>query len=262
MCYSPKDMPPDPPGGARPATGEDLVLTSADGTRFAAFAARASFPEQPQAAVLIYPDVRGLHNFYKELALRFAGQGIHAVALDYFGRTAGLTSRDDSFEFMPHVQQIEFPSFLADVRASLDYIRTMTPVPQGVFTLGFCMGGSLSLLTATQPDLDLAGAIAFYSGFSRKFAGFDRTTLDAAVDIAYPVLGLYGGTDQGIPMSAIDELDRNLDTAGVTHELLVYPDAPHSFFDRKATEFAADSADAWTRVLTFIQNETKARAQA
>jgi carboxymethylenebutenolidase len=160
---------------------------------------------------------------------------------------------------MPHVAQIQYPTFLLDVHAALSYlhdhaISSGAPTP-AIFTCGFCMGGSLSLLTAAE-DLPLSGAIAFYSGFSRRFPGAEEPTLDRATSTRIPVLGLYGGTDQGIPPEQVEQLDKNLTTAGVPHEIKIYEGAPHSFFDRKATEFAEASADSWTRTLNFIHNNT------
>ena len=117
MCYDDNARPPMPDGANGKAQGEDLVLTSSDGTQFAAYEAR---PEHSIGArVVIYPDVRGLHQFYKELALRFAEVGVTALAIDYFGRTAGLTSRDDSFDFWPHVQQLQIPNLFSDVAVAL-----------------------------------------------------------------------------------------------------------------------------------------------
>jgi carboxymethylenebutenolidase len=249
MCYDDNARPPDPPGATGTARGEDLVLTSADGTSFAAFAAH---PDQPTGAqILIYPDVRGLHQFYKELALRFAEVGIAAVAIDYFGRTAGLTGRDESFEYMPHVQELTLDNIFADARAGLAYLRQGAGAGQPTFITGFCIGGTLTLYSATQAEFHLAGAIPFYSGFRRAMDP-RGTALDAAPDIKVPVLGLYGGADQGIPEEQVLELDTKLTHAGIEHELVIYPGAPHSFFDRRATEFADASADAWGRVLGFI----------
>src|SRR6202035_625593 len=108
MCYDDNAHPPEPPGEKGMAHGADLVLTAADGNRFAAYIADPD--KQTDVHVVIYPDIRGLHQFYKELALRFAEAGIRAISFDYFGRTAGLTARDDSFEFMPHVQQLRIPT--------------------------------------------------------------------------------------------------------------------------------------------------------
>src|SRR5438445_9276676 len=103
MCYADEARPPRPPvvaGGAEDAG--DLTLHSADGTEFMAYHARAAVPNG--AGIVILPDVRGIHEFYKELARRFAEAGVHAIAIDYFGRTAGLAARDESFEFRPHVE--------------------------------------------------------------------------------------------------------------------------------------------------------------
>jgi carboxymethylenebutenolidase len=247
MCYAPDASPPDAPVAKRAAQGEELVLTTDNGVQFAAYYARAD--KSDGAQVLIYPDVRGLHHFYKQLALRLAEAGVEALAIDYFGRTAGLEPRDESFDHMAHVQQITLPQFFEDVSAALKYLRAGNGKP--TFVLGFCMGGALTLLTGTQ-NFPIAGLIPFYSGFTRVFPGAQGTTLELASQIHYPVLGLYGGADQGIPTSAVEQLDRELDKAGVEHELLIYPGAPHSFFDRKYEEFAEASADAWRRVLTFI----------
>jgi len=249
MCYEDKDRPPAPPTHAGEAHVKELVLTASDGNRFTAFVAEPSAPTSSQ--IIIYPDVRGLHGFYKDLALRFAETGVRALALDYFGRTAGVTARDDSFEFMPHVQQLTASTIFLDAQAALDYLRQAEDAAQPVFVVGFCMGGSLSLLSATQ-DFDLAGVIAFYAGMSRDFGGYG-TALDKAAEVKYPALGLFGGADPGIPTAQVEELDSRLDQAGVPHEIVIYPDAPHSFFDRKATEYADASADAWRRMLAWIK---------
>jgi carboxymethylenebutenolidase len=248
MCYDDEARPPEPPGAKGTAHGEDIVLTSQDGNRFAAYIAQ---PDQPAGAqILIYPDIRGLHQFYRELALRFAESGIRAVALDYFGRTAGLTPRDESFEYRSHVQLLQLANFFLDVQAALDYLHTAQNVPATTFTVGFCLGGTFSLLTGTQ-NFDLAGVIAFYAGLSRNFGG-GKTVLELTDTIHYPVLGLFGGADQAIPVSDVKRLDEALDKTSVEHDIIIYPDAPHSFFDRRSADYADASSDAWKRVLTFI----------
>ncbi len=70
MCYTPNDRPPDPPGTPAEATGQDLVLTSSDGTQFAAYLAHPASPTTQHTNILIYPDIRGLHQFYKEPPMR------------------------------------------------------------------------------------------------------------------------------------------------------------------------------------------------
>jgi carboxymethylenebutenolidase len=254
MCYDDNARPPIPPGANGHAHGEDLVLTASDGNRFAAYFAR---PDRPSGAqILIYPDIRGLHQFYKELALRFAEAGVTALAFDYFGRTAGLTARDDSFEFMPHVQKLQIPSIFSDVSSALAYLQSDGGQNRSTFTVGFCMGGSLSFITGTA-EFDLAGVIGFYAGMSRNFGGAG-TLLDQAEKIHYPALGLFGGADQGIPASDVNTFDEKLKKAGVEHEIVIYPGAPHSFFDRRAEQYAEASADSWKRVLSFIRAHSSA----
>src|SRR2546421_12846436 len=137
MCYSDDARPPLPPIGGAAADQGDLHLTSADGARLMAYFARASEPTG--AGMVILPDVRGLHDFYKELAQRFAEAGIDAVAIDYFARTAGDGPRDESFEWQPHIQQSTPEAVAQDVRAAVEFLRS-GPMGGGrpVFTRRFC----------------------------------------------------------------------------------------------------------------------------
>ncbi|NJN17318.1 MAG: dienelactone hydrolase family protein [Oscillochloris sp.] len=248
MCYQVTDRPPLPPVATMPAQSTDLELTAADGNRFAA---RLALPDAaPLAQVLVLPDVRGLHGFYQDLADRFASVGVAALALDYFGRTAGITPRDEGFDFWPHVHQLQLNNFFIDAVAALTHMRAATPPGTPTFTVGFCMGGTLSFLCGTQ-DFKLNGVVGFYSGFTRDF-GDGKTLLEQASLMKVPALGMFGGDDPGIPAEQTAQFDAALDTAGVAHEVITYPGAPHSFFDRKAEQFAAESADAWRRVLRFF----------
>lgn len=253
MCYDSGSRPPIQPISGGSTGGADLVLTASDGSRLSAYEAHSTHPGSAQ--VLILPDVRGLHQFYKDLADRFAENGFPALALDYFGRTAGITPRDDVFDHQPHVAAMQLPTFLLDVEAAVARLQSESARP--IFIVGFCRGGSLGLLAATEP-LPLAGAIVFYAGLSRTIPGSDGPVLEQAVHIRIPILGLFGGADQGIPPTDVHQLDLQLDRAGVSHELVSYPGAPHSFFDRRYVEFAGASADAWQRVLRFLRANSQA----
>src|SRR4030088_2807866 len=141
MCFSDDARPPLPPISGAAADQGDLTLTSADGTKFMAYFARASKPTG--AGMVVMPDVRGLHHFYKELAQRFAEAGIDAVAIDYFGRTAGIGNRDESFDYKPHVEQTTQENIAMDVAAAIAYLRTEEGGGvKAVFTVGFCFGGA------------------------------------------------------------------------------------------------------------------------
>ena len=254
MCFELEAEPPIEPILGSSALGEDLTLISRDGTRFAAYGAHSGLQEKGGAAIVILPDVRGLYHFYKELALRFAEVGVDAVAIDYFGRTAGMTARDDQFEYMPHVMQTQADSIADDVAAAVAWLRRPEgSQPSAIFTVGFCFGGRNSFLQATRKH-DLAGVIGFYGspGAGRSAP----TPTELAGEFECPVLGLFGGADEGIPQSLIDGFAVALDQAGVENEMIVYPNAPHSFFDRHQAQYAEQSADAWQRIQAFIKDHT------
>jgi carboxymethylenebutenolidase len=255
MCHTLDSSPPIDPIAGGAADSRDLTLTSADGTKFAAFYAAAAQPNG--AGMVVLPDVRGLYRFYEELALRFAEAGIHSVAIDYFGRTAGVAKRDDAFPFMEHVMKTKQTQVAEDTAAAVAYLRSSDGGScTSIFTVGFCFGGSNSWMQAAAGH-GLAGAIGFYG---RPGDGRDGTPGPAAraFDFKSPILGLMGGADQGIPQEQVDEYRAALEKAGVKHEIVVYPGAPHSFFDRLYEQHADAAADAWKRVLGFVDANRKA----
>lgn len=222
----------------------------------AAHAARADAPSG--AGIVVIPDVRGLHPYYEELVRRFAEAGVHAVAVDLYARTAGTAKRGADFEYEPHVKQLNGDSLGEDVAAAAAFLRSPEGgQPERLYTIGFCIGGRVSLLQAAS-GLGLAGVIGCYPWP----VGPHRSGLPAPADEAprfgCPVLTIYGGADAGIPAEARDAFARALAAAGVEHRSVVYDEAPHSFFDRKATEHAEASADAWSQILSFMEVEVPA----
>src|ERR671924_299734 len=85
MCHGSTSRPPRPPVSGYTSRGQRIILEATDGNRFAAFSATTDAAEA--VGLVILPDVRGLHPFYEELAVRFGEAGVHAVAIDYYGRT-------------------------------------------------------------------------------------------------------------------------------------------------------------------------------
>ena len=258
MCFDLDSRPPVAPIAGGALDTERVTLTAADGNRLAAFRARAAEPTG--AGMLILPDVRGLHPYYEELALRFAERGIDAVAIDWFGRTAGAEPRGEGFEYIPHVKATTWAGIGADIAAGVAALRAAGGARAGaaaVFTIGFCMGGRMSFLAATL-GLELAGVIGLYGWPVGPSSNDAPAPADVAADLGSPVLGIFGGADGGIPPVAVATFEQALVEAGVAHEIVTYPDAPHSFFDRKATEFADASEAAWSTILAFIGTRTAA----
>jgi carboxymethylenebutenolidase len=193
-----------------------------------------------------------------DLALRFAEAGVHATAFDYFGRTAGVGTRDEEFDYRPHVQQSRPEAVAHDVSAAVAHVRSEAGGgATSVFTVGFCFGGRASFNQAAQGHR-LAGVIGFYGWpVPRDHADTNGPSVLAPA-YACPVLGLFGGADRNITREMVAEFERALGAAGVPNEIVVYEGAPHSFFDRTAAEHAEASDDAWRRMLGFIRANTAA----
>ena len=207
--------------------------------------------------MIVLPDVRGLFTFYEELALRFAEAGVAALAIDYFGRTAGSAPRPGGFDYNPHISQVTWQGVRADIGAARREIETW-PGVRGVFSVGFCFGGRLSLLLASEPELAMAVVVGFYGWPVGQSRGGVPAPIDRVSANGAPILALFGGADEGLPANVVESYRSALAGVGAPHEVITYPGAPHSFFDRKADDYAADSADAWRRVLDFVKAKTPA----
>jgi carboxymethylenebutenolidase len=198
--------------------------------------------------MVVLPDVRGLHQFYKELAQRFAEAGIDSVAIDYFARTAGRGDRSEGFEFMPHVQATTPEAIAADTAAAIEHLKSEDGGQvKSVFTVGFCFGGSNSWnQSAANPEL--SGCLGFYGRPSRSEPHISR--------MKAPLLILIAGADQATTPEQNQEFLRMLEAAGVAHEAHVYEGAPHSFFDRSFEQWKDACDDAWRRILEFIKKHS------
>jgi carboxymethylenebutenolidase len=253
MCFDTDSFPPIPTISGAAVSHDDLVLEASDLNRFAAF---VGTPDQPTpVGIVVLPDVRGLYRFYEELALRFAERGMTAIAIDYFGRTAGVEKRENDWDFMPHVQATTIEGVQADVRAAVEELRRRGS--SSIFTVGFCFGGRNSWLAAAGGHA-LAGAVGFYGSSGERNGQPGPAQLAKRMEA--PILALQAGDDDHITKEQNEAFAQALRAAGVDYELITYEGAPHSFFDRKQEEFADASEDAWRRVLAFIEQHSAVAA--
>lgn len=246
MCHSDDSRPPAPPISLGVADRSELHLTSADGNRLLAYAAT---PAQPNGrGVVILPDIRGLHAFYRELAALFADAGFHAVAIDYFGRTAETETRDDSFEHMPHVQKTTPEGIEADVAAGVAHLNGLDSPPSAIFTVGFCFGGSNSWRQSGHGH-NLAGCIGFYGGRPLERVGPWVPSMTA------PLLMLLAGIDSTKPRE-FKKFAKLVQEKGIEVESHTYKGAPHSFFDRSFDDHKAACEDSWQRIIEFTERHS------
>jgi carboxymethylenebutenolidase len=243
VCHSDESRPPAPPVSTGVAEHGDIRLTSADGTEFMAHTAR---PARPNGrGVVILPDIRGLHEYYRALADQFADAGFDAIAFDYFGRTADTDVRDESFDWQPHIAKSTPEHVALDVAASVAHLRGLPDAPKAIFTVGFCFGGSASWRQPAHGH-GIAGAIGFYGGQPLERVG------PWAPRMAAPLLMLLAGVDTTTPEEFAEFADL-VRGNGIEVESHTYPGAPHSFFDRSFDDHSEACADAWRRILAFTE---------
>ncbi|MQA33222.1 dienelactone hydrolase family protein [Modestobacter roseus] len=243
MCHDHDSRPPAPPRSGDVAERGSLTLTAADGTDLSAAYAAPAGPAR--AGVVILPDVRGLHPYYVALAERFAEAGVPAVAIDYFGRTAGVVatgSREEDFDWQSHIPQTTDEGVDADTAAAAAYLRSRTDPALPVVTVGFCFGGSHAWRQSAG-ELPIAGSAGFY--------GRPSMVGDAARRAAKPVVMIVAGADSATPVEEQRQLAATMRAAGADVDEVVYEGAPHSFFDRAFGEWAEACDDAWRHVLAL-----------
>jgi carboxymethylenebutenolidase len=244
MCHDHDSRPPAPPRTGDVAERGVLTLTSADGTQFsAAYAAPA---DEARVGVVLLPDIRGLHPYYVALAERFAEAGATTVAIDYFGRTAGVCdesgTRPEDFDWQTHIPKTTTEGIDGDITAAIEYLRGRTRADLPVVTVGFCFGGSHSW-RQSGGGLDLAGCAGFY--------GRPSMVGEAAGRAHLPTVMLIAGADAATPVADQLALADTMRTAGADVDAVVYDGAPHSFFDRAFGEWADACRDAWEHVLAL-----------
>jgi carboxymethylenebutenolidase len=247
MCFETNARPPQPPRTGLRGQTERLTLTAPDGNELAATIALSTAPTAP--GVVIVPDVRGLHPYYEALADAFADTGVHALAIDFYGRTAGPSHRGEGFEFAEHRAAATDGGVRADLLAAREELRRRGAA--AVYVLGFCFGGRAAFMAGSEPGV--AGVVGFYGWPAREEEGGSSPLREAREGrLKAPVLALYGGADDRIPDADVKAFYDALNDAHVLEETVVYDGAPHSFFDRSMEEHAQACDDAWRRVLRFM----------
>jgi carboxymethylenebutenolidase len=200
------------------------------------------------ATILVVNEVFGIHDYIKDICRRFAALGYVAVAPDFFYRSGvNLPALTDIKQIIPVVQQASTDQVDGDVRATTDWIKSR-PFADGkrIGITGFCWGGAVVWRSA-MVDPDIRAGVAWY--------GQLKPLVARAAELKAPVLGLYGGLDQGISQADRDAMSAALVAAGKTSSSIhVYPDAQHGFHaDYRASYNEADARDGWARMLAHFK---------
>lgn len=201
----------------------------------------------PFAAVIVIHEWWGLNDWVKEQASKFSDQGYVALAVDlYRGKVA--TTPDMAHEIMRGVPEDRAKR---DLHAAFEFLQAQPNVRKDrIGAIGWCMGGGYSLDVALQEPTLSADVINY---------GHLATDPGALKKINAPILGLFGGKDQGITPDDVHKFEAAMKQLGKKVDIKIYDDAGHAFENpnNKAGYRAEDAADAWKRTVAFLAENLK-----
>jgi carboxymethylenebutenolidase len=244
-----------------PSTVREFPVTIAveDGHRLALHVARPAHPVGPLPGLVVIHEAYGVNDHLRDVTRRFAAQGFLAAAPDLFGRVGGAPALGTEIaEVMQRIGAMSDADGVADLRATVDWLRAQPGCNGRVGCIGFCMGGRLSLLLATHAGV-LDRAVDCWGGrITRRTAPPDERRPEVVVDrvdrLACPLLGVFGADDQNPNADDLEELRTALRATGLEHRILVYEGAGHAFFaDYRPTWREEPAHAAWAEFLRFLE---------
>ena len=214
-------------------------------------------------AIIVIQEVFGVNDNIQGIANRFAAEGYATTAPDLFHRTGRLQliKYGDMDTVAKAREGMTDDGLVEDLKAVVAHLQADSRVdPDRIGIVGYCMGGRVSFLAAARVP-GIAAAAVYYGGgiVPREGSPADAPRLvDESANVGCPVVGFWGGQDQGIPAAHVDEIEAALRAAGKDVQMTTYPDAGHGFFcdDRQSYNEAA-SADAWPKTLAFFGQHLK-----
>lgn len=205
--------------------------------------------------VLVVQEIFGVHEYIRDTCRRLAKAGYLAIAPALFFRQGDPSQIDNVGEIIQAiVSQVPDAQVMSDLDACLAWAAANGGDPARSAITGFCWGGRITWLYAAH-NPGLRAGVAWYGRLDG--APTDNTPnhpVDIAAELHAPVLGLYGGQDQGIPVADVEMMRDELARAGQPSEIVLYPDAPHAFHaDYRSSYRAAEAADGWARLLAWFE---------
>ncbi len=238
----------------------DVTIPSAIGP----FPAYRAFPKKRKGklpVVLVVHEIFGVHEHIKDVCRRLAKLGYFAVAPDLFSRWGEVGKMTDTKEIMALVANVPDATVMTNLDDTAAWAKgTGVADVARLGITGFCWGGRIAWLYAANGDANPKpkAAVAWYGRLTGdKDPRRPGHPLDSAGRLTAPVLGLYGGEDQGIPLSSVEAMRAALaagSPAAKRSEIKVYPGAGHAFFADYRPSYRADAAaDGWTRMLAWFK---------
>jgi len=211
-------------------------------------------------AVIVIPEIFGMHEHIKDVTRRFAKEGFLAITFEPYARESGVLHLPDIAAVRKVVDPVPDSRVMADLDALVAYAQGHPASrPDRIGVTGFCRGGLYTLLFAAR-NRNIRAAVPWYGQIKPAKTPGVRTAgpIDVAAQITAPVLGLYGEADAGIPVADVKELESALKASGRTAEFVIYKEAPHAFYADYRPSYRAEAAkDAWTRCVAWFSKYLK-----
>jgi carboxymethylenebutenolidase len=237
---------------------ETVSYRAPDGFDLPAYVARPA-GDGPFPVVVVVSEIFGVHEYIRDICRRLAKAGYAAVAPAFFVRVEDPAPLSDMARIREIVGAAGYEQVMGDVSATLDWAsQQLWANSDKVGITGFCWGGKV-VWQACARFANLDAGVAWYGQLApsspERAAGGAPWPVDLADDLKCPVIGNYGGRDQGISQTAVEAMRAALARAGQTRsDIKVYPGAPHGFHaDYRASYRPADAADGWARLLDLFK---------
>jgi carboxymethylenebutenolidase len=204
--------------------------------------------------VIVVEEIFGVHEHIKDLCRRLANQGYLAIAPELYARLGDVVAMTDIKQVIETVNKAPDKQALSDLDATVAWTEKNGGVAGKVAITGFCRGGRMVWLYCEHNPKIKAG-VAWYGPLEGKTNDFFPShPVDGAAALTVPVLGLYGGKDQGITQDTVNDMKAKLATGKSGSEIIVYPDADHGFnADYRPSYNAEAAADGWKHMLDWFK---------
>ncbi|MCI0529329.1 MAG: dienelactone hydrolase family protein [Nitrospira sp.] len=210
----------------------------------------------PFPVVLVVQEIFGVHEYIQDICRRFAKLGYLAVAPQLYARQGDVSQIPDVQEIIGKVvSKVPDPQVMADLDAAVDWAaKSGKGDVNRLGITGFCWGGRMVWLYAAYSPRLKAG-VAWYGRLVGQATDLTpKHPIDLAAKLKAPVLGLYGGADEGIPIDTIDRMRKALQAAGSPSQIVVYPDTPHGFHaDYRPSYRKQQAQDGWKRLQKWFK---------
>ncbi len=206
--------------------------------------------------ILVVQEIFGVHEHIKDICRRIARQGFFAIAPELYARQGDPSKYTEIPKLISEVvSKVHDAQVLADLDATVAYAKSTGKAETTRLGItGFCWGGRIVYMYAAHNPAVKAG-VAWYGTVARSFIPGDKAAQEVAGQISAPILGLYGGADQGIPAESVEKMFASLKAGrSPRSEFTIYPDTPHGFnADYRPSYRKVQAEEAWAKMIAWFK---------